>query len=63
MNIGEFYDVVFLAGRYDIEYESNVKCIKKTPKSYRVERKNGTTKLIRQNSILKLTSNTQDKHN
>ena len=38
MKIGKYYDVVFTTGRYEIEYESGVKCIKKTPQSYRVER-------------------------
>lgn len=55
MNIGETYNVVFSTGRYEIEYENNVKCIKKTPKSYRVERKNGSTRLVRQDLILELT--------
>ncbi len=38
MEIGKTYDVVFTTGRYEIEYEDSVKCIKKTPKSYRIER-------------------------
>ncbi|MCL2916751.1 hypothetical protein [Shewanella litorisediminis] len=54
MEIGKFYDVAFMAGRYDIEYEKGVKCIKKTPKSYRVEREDGTTRLIGQDSIMDL---------
>jgi len=54
MEIGKVYDVEFSTGRYDIEYENKVKCIKKTPKSYRVERTNGSTRLIGQDSILKL---------
>jgi len=54
MEIGKIYDVVFSAGRYDIEYENSVRCIKKTPKSYRVERVDGTTRLIGQDSIMKL---------
>lgn len=54
MQIGKTYDVVFSTGRYEIEYENNVKCIKKTPKSYRVERTDGTTRLIGQDSIIKL---------
>jgi len=54
MDIGEFYDVVYLRGRYEIEYESCVKCIKKTPKSYRVGRADGTTFLVPQGSILEL---------
>ena len=52
--IGKFYDIVYLAGKYDIEYESGVKCIKKTPKSYRIERADGTTRLIRKDSIIEL---------
>lgn len=54
MVIGETYNVVFSTGRYEIEYESNVKCIKKTPKSYRIERADGSTRLVRQDLILKL---------
>jgi hypothetical protein len=54
MEIGKIYDVVFMAGHYEIEYENNVKCIKKTPKSYRIERKNGTTRLVGQDSIMEL---------
>ncbi len=54
MEIGKTYNVVFTAGRYEIEYESGVKCIKKTPKSYRVKRANGTTRLIGQDCIMEL---------
>jgi hypothetical protein len=54
MEIGKIYDVVFSTGRYDIEYENGVRCIKKTPRSFRVERVDGTTRLIRQGFILKL---------
>jgi hypothetical protein len=54
MEIGKTYDVAFSTGRYEIEYEKSVKCIKKTPKSYRVEREDGTTRLIGQDSILEL---------
>lgn len=54
MEIGEFYDVSFATGRYEIEYENNVECIKKTPKSYRVRRTDGTTRLIGQDLILEL---------
>ncbi len=54
MEIGKIYDVVFMQGRYEIEYENGVKCIKITPKSYRVERSNGTTFLIGQDSIMEL---------
>ena len=55
MDIGVTYNVVFSIGRYEIEYENNVKCIKKTPKSYRVEREYGSTRLVGQDSILELT--------
>jgi hypothetical protein len=48
------YDVVFSAGRYEIEYEYGVKCIKKTSRSYRVERADGTTRVIRQDCIMEL---------
>ena len=54
MEIGKTYDVVFSTGRYEIEYENGVKCIKKTPKSYRVEFPGGATRLIGQDSILEL---------
>jgi hypothetical protein len=54
MTIGKIYDVAFTTGRYEIEYERGVKCIKKTPKSYRVERADGTTRLIGQDCIMEL---------
>lgn len=54
MEIGKLYNVVFSTGRYEIEYENSVKCIKKTPQSYRVERADGTTRLVGQDSILEL---------
>ncbi len=54
METGKTYDVAFTTGRYEIEYENSVKCIKKTPKSYRVERVDGTTRLIGQDSIMEL---------
>ncbi|MFT5662416.1 MAG: hypothetical protein ACI9TV_003067 [Sulfurimonas sp.] len=56
MEIGIVYDVAFTTGRYDIEYETSVKCIKKTVQSYRVERVNGTTRLIKKDSIIELKS-------
>lgn len=55
MDIGVTYNVVFSTGRYEIEYENNVKCIKKTPKSYRIERIDGSTRLVGEDSILELT--------
>jgi hypothetical protein len=54
MEIGKTYDVVFAAGRYEIEYVNSVRCIKRTPKSYRVKKVDGTTRLIGQESILEL---------
>jgi hypothetical protein len=54
MEIGKTYDIVFSAGAYEIEYENGVTCIKKTPKSFRVKRLNGSMRLIAQDSILKL---------
>lgn len=54
MEVGKKCHVVFSAGRYEIEYENGVRCIKKTPKSYRVERVDGTTRLIGQDSIMEL---------
>ena len=54
MDIGVTYNVVFSTGMYEIEYENSVKCIKKTPKYYRVEREDGSTRIVGQDSILKL---------
>ena len=54
MEIGKKYDVVFSTGRYEIEYEHGVRCIKKTPKSYRVERADGTSRLIGLDAIIEL---------
>jgi hypothetical protein len=54
MEIGKTYDVVFAAGAYEIEYENGVTCIKKTPKSFRVKRPDGTTRLIGQDCIMEL---------
>lgn len=54
MEIGKFYDVAFTAGSYDIKYENNVKCIKITPKSYRIERADGTTRLVGKEGIFEL---------
>lgn len=54
MQIGKIYDVAFTAGRYEIEYERSVKCIKKTPLSYRIERMDGTTRLIGHDCIIEL---------
>lgn len=54
MEIGKTYDVAFSTGLYEIEYEKCVTCIKKTPKSYRVKRAAGTTRLVGQDSILEL---------
>lgn len=54
MEIGKIYDVVFGVGSYEIEYEYGVKCIKKTPLSYRIERADGTTRLIGQDCIMEL---------
>jgi hypothetical protein len=54
MEVGKTYDVVFAAGAYEIEYENGVTCIKKTPKSFRVKRLDGTTRLIGQDCIMQL---------
>lgn len=54
MEIGKTYDVVFSTGIYDIEYENGVKCVKITPKSYRVKREDGTTRLIPKDLIHEL---------
>jgi len=54
MEIGKIYDVVFTVGRYDIEYENSVRCIKNTPKSYRVDRMDGLSRLIGDDSIVGL---------
>ena len=52
MDVGETYNVAFSTGRYEIEYLNNVKCIKKTPKFYRVKIEDGSTRLVGQDSIL-----------
>lgn len=44
MEIGKIYDIVFLAGAYNIDYENNAKCIKITKKLYKIERKDGSTR-------------------
>ena len=54
MEIGKTYDVVFAAGAHEIEYENGVTCIRKTPKSFRVKRLDGTTRLIGQDCIMEL---------
>lgn len=54
MEIGKTYNVVFATGRYEIEYANGVTCIKKTPKSYRVKRVDGKTRLIGQDAIMDL---------
>lgn len=54
MKLGKTYTVAFSTGMYEIDYEKEVKCIKITPKSYRVERPDGTTRLIGQDSILEI---------
>ena len=54
MEIGRTYNVAFTTGRYEIEYENGVMCIKKTSNSYRVKRLDGTTRLVGQDSILEL---------
>jgi len=54
VQIGKIYNVAFTVGRYEIEYERNVKCIKKTSQSYRVERMDGTTRLIGHDCIIEL---------
>lgn len=54
MEVGNYYDVAFSTGRYEIEYENRVKCVKVTPKSYRIERPDGSTRLVGHDSILEL---------
>lgn len=54
MEIGKTYDVAFSTGRYEIAYENNVTCIKETPKSYRVQRPDGTTRLVGKDAIFEL---------
>lgn len=55
MDIGSFYNVAYIIGKYGhVGYENGVKCIKKTPKSFRMERSDGTTFLVPQDSILEL---------
>ena len=52
---GKFYNVAFMAG-YDIRYENNVRCIKLTPKGYRVEREDKTTFIVLKDAIVDLKS-------
>lgn len=54
MEVGKTYNVVFATGRYEIEYENGVTCIKITPQSYRVKRADGTTRLVKQDLIMDL---------
>ncbi len=54
MEVGKTYNVVFATGRYEIEYENGVTCIKITPQSYRIERADGTTRLVKQDLIMDL---------
>tara|TARA_B100002003_G_C14152123_1_gene554164 strand:- start:503 stop:718 length:216 start_codon:yes stop_codon:yes gene_type:complete len=54
MEVGKTYNVVFATGRYEIEYENGVTCIKVTPQSYRVERADGSTRLVKQDLIMSL---------
>jgi len=54
MDIGTVCNVVYMRGKYEVEYENGVKCINETPKSYRLERPDGSTFLIGQDSIIKL---------
>jgi hypothetical protein len=54
MEVGKTYDVVFATGKYEVEYEYSVTCIKITPQSYRVEGKNGKTRLIKKDLIIEL---------
>ena len=53
MEIGKMYNIAYCL-KYDINYETNVKCIKITKKSYKIERPDGTIKLIDQESIIEL---------
>ena len=56
MEIGKTYSIAFSTGKYEIAYENNVKCIKITQKSYRIERPDGTTRLVPKDGILELKS-------
>ena len=59
MEIGKRYNVVYHAGRYEIEYENSVKCINITPKKYRIERMNGKKGFIEKDSIIELKETTE----
>lgn len=54
MEVGKTYNVVFATGHYEVEYENGVTCIKVTPQSYRVERADGSTRLVKQDLIMSL---------
>lgn len=55
MEVGKTYNVVFFAGRYEIGFENSVKCIEKTAQFYRIRGADGSTTLVRQDSIIELT--------
>ena len=55
MQIGCFYNVSYFIGKYGVVgYENGVKCIKETPKSFRMKRSDGTTFLVLQDSIIEI---------
>lgn len=54
MEVGKTYNLCFSTGMYDLDYENNVKCVKITPKNYRIERTDGRTRLVGHDSILEL---------
>ena len=54
MEVSKTCNVAFASGHYEIEYENGVTCIKVTPQSYRVERADGTTRLVKHDLIMNL---------
>ncbi|WP_379029855.1 hypothetical protein [Methylophilus flavus] len=55
LDVGKTYYVAYDVGWYgDVNYAERAKCIKKTPKSYRMELANGKTFLVGKDSIREL---------
>lgn len=56
MKLRKKYNVCYHSNNgYDLLYENNVKCIKKLPKTFRVEREDGSKFLIIKDNIIELT--------
>jgi hypothetical protein len=53
LKVGDIYNVVFLRGRYEIDYDT-VKCLDILKKTYRVESKSGHVYLLKKNDIIEI---------